>query len=169
MEHKQEEPTYYTSEAHRAKQAIALFDRDKIDKCVAEKITEVNEESGYRPYFETCELVEIVASVIEEWVHSAKMEVKISKPSKKQRELQDLFKQRDEEAILCLTKEVEELYAKLDAWEKCADNLVEYAREFTATLKSWGKGYGRYDREIKEAEERIATYNKLKNEKESNE
>lgn len=90
-------------------------------------------------------------------------------PSKEQQELQALFKQSDKEAILCLTEEVEELYARLDAWEKCADNLVDYAREFTANLKSWGKGYGRYDREIKEAEESIATYNKLKNEKESNE
>ena len=85
-------------------------------------------------------------------------------PSKEAQELQALFKQTDKETILCLTKEVEELYAKLDAWESCADNLVDYAREFTANLKAWGKGYGRYDREIKEAEKSIETYKKLKSE-----
>jgi hypothetical protein len=69
--------------------------------------------------------------------------------------------------IICEVVE-QELYAKLDAWEECATNLVEYAREFTSHLSAWGKGYGRYEREIKEAEERIATYNKLKNERESN-
>jgi hypothetical protein len=97
------------------------------------------------------------------------MEIEFTKPTPEQQELQALFKQSDKEAILCLTKEVEELYAKLDAWEKCADNLIDYACEFKLNLTAWGKGYGRYDREIEEAEERIATYNKLKNVKETNE
>lgn len=79
--------------------------------------------------------------------------------------LRMLGKWKDESKMIELSKEQQELYAKLDAWEKCADNLVEYAREFTSHLSAWGKGYGRYDREIREAEESIATYNKLKNEK----
>jgi hypothetical protein len=79
--------------------------------------------------------------------------------------LRTLGKWKGVSKMIELSKEQKELYVKLDAWEKCADNLVEYAREFTSHLSAWGKGYGRYDREIREAEESIATYNKLKNEK----
>ena len=49
-------------------------------------------------------------------------------------------------------------------WEICADNLVDYAHEFVANLSAWGKGYDRYDKDIKEAEDAIEEYLKLKNE-----
>jgi predicted transcriptional regulator len=48
-------------------------------------------------------------------------------------------------------------------WEKCAEALVDYAHEFLAQLSTWGKGYNRYDREIKHAEDAIEEYLKLKN------
>ena len=44
------------------------------------------------------------------------------------------------------------------AWEECAENLVDYAHEFVAHL------YDRYDKDIKQAEDAIEAYNKLKNE-----
>ena len=84
-------------------------------------------------------------------------------PTEEQRELQTLFKQSDKEAILCLTKEVEELYSKIREWEKCADYLVEYVHDFLVS-KAWGKGYERYEKEIKQAEEAVQGYKKLKNE-----
>ena len=42
------------------------FDRDKLEEEVLKKVKEVNEETGYRPYFELPEYVDIVASIIEE-------------------------------------------------------------------------------------------------------
>lgn len=42
------------------------FDRDKLEEEVLEKVKEVNEESGYRPYFELPEYVHIVATIMEE-------------------------------------------------------------------------------------------------------
>lgn len=50
------------------------------------------------------------------------------------------------------------------AWEQCADNLVDYAREFLQQL-AWGKGYPKYDSEIRQAEDAIKEYERLKNEK----
>jgi hypothetical protein len=48
-------------------------------------------------------------------------------------------------------------------WEKCAEALVDYAHEFVHQLSLWGKGYNRNDRQIKQAEDAIAEYLKLKN------
>jgi predicted transcriptional regulator len=48
-------------------------------------------------------------------------------------------------------------------WEKCAEDLVDYAHEFVHQLSLWGKGYDRNDRQIKQAEDAIEEYLKLKN------
>ena len=48
-------------------------------------------------------------------------------------------------------------------WEACADNLIDYAHEFVQNLSAWGKGYDRYDKDIKKAEDAIEAYNRLKN------
>jgi hypothetical protein len=53
--------------------------------------------------------------------------------------------------------------ANLKAWEKCADDLIDYAHEFVHQLSLWGKGYDRNDKQIKLAEDAIAEYNRLKN------
>jgi len=91
------------------------------------------------------------------------MEIKICKPTLETAAFQSLFNQTDKETILLLTKEVEELYAKLEAWEECAENLVDYAHEFVAHLSLW-EGYTRDDKDIKQAEDAIEVFNKLKNE-----
>jgi hypothetical protein len=59
---------------------------------------------------------------------------------------------------------IKELQAKLEAWEKCAENIVDYAHEFVHQLSLWGKGYDRNDKQIKLAEDAIEEYNRLKNE-----
>jgi hypothetical protein len=51
---------------------------------------------------------------------------------------------------------------KIKAWEKCADDLIDYAHEFVEQLSTWGKGYDKYDKEIKRAEDAIKQYNNLK-------
>ncbi len=52
--------------------------------------------------------------------------------------------------------------ANFKAWEKCAENLVDYAHDFVTHLSTWGKGYDRNDRQIKLAEDAIEEYNRLK-------
>lgn len=54
------------------------------------------------------------------------------------------------------------LQEKIDAWQKCAEDLVDYVHEFVAHLSAWGKGYDRNDREIKKAEDAIEKYYQLK-------
>jgi hypothetical protein len=82
---------------------------------------------------------------------------------------QKLFEQNEKEIIKCLINETKELYDKLEAWEKCAENLVDYAHEFVHQLSLWGKGYDRNDKQIKLAEDAIAEYIRLKNETKPNE
>jgi hypothetical protein len=94
-----------------------------------------------------------------------KMKIEITKSTPEQEKFQALFNQTDEETIALLVKENEELYAKLEAWKTCADNLIDYAHEYVAHLSTWGKGYNRYDKDIKQAEDAIEEYLKLKNEK----
>ena len=58
---------------------------------------------------------------------------------------------------------IKKLEEELVRWKACAENLVEYAHECVAHLSSWGKGYDRADKEIKQAEDAIEEYLKLKN------
>jgi hypothetical protein len=61
-------------------------------------------------------------------------------------------------------KELAEYTQRVEAWEKCADDLVDYAHEFVEHLSTWGKGYDRYDKQISKAEDAIEEYLRLKNE-----
>jgi hypothetical protein len=69
------------------------------------------------------------------------------------------------ERVSYYLKELAEYTQRVEAWEECAENLVDYAHEFVAHLSTWGKGYNRYDREIKRAEDAIEEYLRLKNER----
>jgi hypothetical protein len=82
------------------------------------------------------------------------MEIEISKPTPEAAELQALFNQTDKEAILCLTKEVEELSAKLEAWEKCADSLYPYACSYAIM--------NNHPQSQRDANQTIEEYKKLK-------
>jgi hypothetical protein len=97
------------------------------------------------------------------------MEIEIVKPTPESAELQKLFERNEKEIIKCLINETKELSDKLEAWEKCAENLVDYAHEFVHQLSLWGKGYDRNDKQIKLAEDAIEEYNRLKNETKPNE
>jgi hypothetical protein len=82
------------------------------------------------------------------------MKIEITKPTPEAAELQALFKQTDKETISSLMKEVEELQAKLEAWQKCADRLSVYAEEIQCTVM---------DRALWEvACEDVAEYKRLK-------
>jgi hypothetical protein len=82
------------------------------------------------------------------------MEIEIVKPTPEAAELQVLFNQTDKETISLLMEEVEELYAKLEAWEKCADRLFVYAMETLSTATNMAL--------YEAAKEDVLEYNRLK-------
>ena len=132
------------------------FNRKLLEEETLQKIKEVNDEAGYRSYLEVPEMVNIIASIIEE-----KMKVFHDSDAKLIQMLRDDVKKIDEEnEYLSDFKVAAE--EELKDWEACADNLIDYAHEFVAHLSLWGKGYGRYDKDIKLAEDAIEEYNKLK-------
>jgi hypothetical protein len=91
------------------------------------------------------------------------MEIEIGKPTPEAAEFQKLFERNEKATVKCLIDETKGLYDKLEAWEACADNLIDYAHDFVTHLSTWGKGYDRNDRQIKLAEDAIEEYNRLKN------
>jgi septation ring formation regulator EzrA len=119
------------------------FNRKKLEELTLEKIDEVNDEAGYRKYLEVPEMVEIIASIMEE----------------KMKAMQKF----DADVIQRLRDYIDRVEKESEQWEACADNLVDYAHEFVAHLSTWGKGYDRYDKDIKKAEDAIEAYKKLKN------
>jgi hypothetical protein len=165
------------------------FNRKQLEKLTLEKIDEVNDEAGYRKYLEVPEMVEIIASIMEE-----KMKVFHDSDAKLIQQLRDYADRADKELdeleqIIYDTlrelpvgnisthtpesipervghwvRESAEECRLREQWEACADNLVDYAHEFVAHLSTWGKGYDRYDKDIKKAEDAIEVYKRLKNE-----
>jgi len=88
------------------------------------------------------------------------MEIEFTIPDPKAADLQDLFNQTDKETISLLMKEVEDLYARLEAWQKCADRLFVYAMETLSTATNMAL--------YEVAKEDVLEYNRLKNETHSN-
>ena len=82
------------------------------------------------------------------------MEIEITKPTPEAAELQALFNQTEKEAIQCILKEVEELYAKLRAWEKCADQMYYYALTYPIKIQ--------YPQERVKRDTVVEEYNRLK-------
>ena len=89
------------------------------------------------------------------------MEIEIVKPTPEAAELQASFNQTDKKTISLLMEEVEELYAKLEAWQKCADHLFVYAMETLSTATNMAL--------YEAAKEDVLEYNRLKIESKSNE
>ena len=164
------------------------FNRKLLEEETLQKIKEVNDEAGYRSYLEVPEMVNIVASIMEE-----KMKVFHDSDAELIKSLRDYINTVEEEneqleqiindtlralpvgsisrhtpesipeRVQDWVKEAVEECMLREQWEACADNLIDYAHEFVAHLSLWGKGYGRYDKDIKLAEDAIDVYNKLKN------
>jgi maltooligosyltrehalose synthase len=165
------------------------FNREHLEELTLQKIKEVNDEAGYRKYLEVPEMVNIIASIMEE-----KMQVFHDSDAKLIQILRDDVKKLDEEnealeQIIYDTlrelpvgnisthtpesipervghwvRESAEECRLREQWEACADNLVDYAHEFVQNLSAWGKGYDRYDKDIKKAEDAIEEHKRLKNE-----
>jgi hypothetical protein len=137
------------------------FNRKQLEQLTLEKIDEVNDEAGYRKYLEVPEMVEIISSIIEEKY------MQIINDTLRELPVGNISTHTPEsipERVSYYLKELAEYTQKVEAWEKCADDLVDYAHEFVTHLSTWGKGYNRYDKDIKQAEDAIEEYLRLKNE-----
>lgn len=164
------------------------FNRKKLEELTLEKIDEVNDEAGYRKYLEVPEMVEIIASIMEEKMKAMqKFDADViqqlrdyaDRADKELDELEQIIHdtlrelpvgsisrhtpESIPERVSYYLKELAEYTQRVEAWESCADNLVDYAHEFVQNLSTWGKGYNRYDKDIKKAEDAIEAYKKLKN------
>ena len=164
------------------------FNRKKLEELTLEKIDEVNDEAGYRKYLEVPEMVEIIASIMEEKMKAMqKFDADVIQQlrdyaDRAEKELEELEKIIHDtlrelpvgnvsthtpdsipERVGHWVRESAEECRLREQWEACADNLVDYAHEFVANLSTWGKGYDRYDKDIKKAEDAIEAYKKLKN------
>ena len=164
------------------------FNRKKLEELTLEKIDEVNDEAGYRKYLEVPEMVNIIASIMEE-----KMKAMQKFDADVIQQLRDYADRVDKELdgleqiihdtlrelpvgnisthtpesiperVGHWVRESAEECRLREQWEACSDNLVDYAHEFVQNLSAWGKGYDRYDKDIKKAEDAIEAYKKLKN------
>jgi hypothetical protein len=52
------------------------FNREHLEELTLQKIKEVNDEAGYRKYLEVPEMVNIIASIIEEKQHTKYIELR---------------------------------------------------------------------------------------------
>ena len=164
------------------------FNRKKLEELTLEKIDEVNDEAGYRKYLEVPEMVEIIASIMEEKMKAMqKFDADVIQQlrdyaDRAEKELEELEQiihdtlrelpvgnvsthtpESIPERVGHWVRESAEECRLREQWEACADNLIDYAYEFVAHLSTWGKGYDRYDKDIKKAEDAIEVYKKLKN------
>jgi hypothetical protein len=166
------------------------FNREQLEELTLQKIKEVNDEAGYRSYLEVPEMVNIIASIMED-----KFRVEYDALSERRNPhdgstLDNYLLEQEYIKLKAITnrilsefpvgniaehtiesiperisyylKELAEYTQRVEDWEECADNLVDYAHEFVAHLSTWGKGYNRYDKDIKQAEDAIEQYNRLK-------
>jgi chromosome segregation ATPase len=106
-------------------------------------------------YDQNVRIVEVVSDVIEEYTFSRVAEQNAENHMTRDQLLKDYSEIIDQQR-----QEI----AKLKQWEKCAEDLVGYAQDFVAHMSAWDKGYDRYGRQIKAAEDAIEVYMKLKNE-----
>lgn len=95
------------------------FDRKKLDKLTLQKIQQVNDEAGYRQYLEVPEMVEIVASIIEDEM------------------FEDVAIENKKEEWKCLLDAVTRSYQnQIKQWQECADRLYTYAEEIQCTVRN---------------------------------
>ncbi len=105
-------------------------------------------------YDQNVRIVEVVSNLIEEYTFSRVAEKNVENYMTRDQLLKDYSKIIDEQR-----QEI----ARLKQWEKCAEDLVDYAHDFVHQTSLW-QGYDRYDRQIKAAEDAIEVYMKLKKE-----
>ena len=112
------------------------FNRKLLEEETLQKIKEVNDEAGYRSYLEVPEMVNIIASIIEEKLKACYVSAKV---------FYDMRKQLGEE---------------IDDWKGCADKLIHFAEIVREVEGNDVRNHHYYDSACKAIKE----YIELKNE-----
>ena len=108
------------------------FNRQHLEELTLQKIKEVNDEAGYRKYLEVPEMVNIIASIIEEKymqiIHDTLRELPVGNISTHTPE-------SIPERVGHWVRESAEECRLREQWEACADNLIHYAKDFARYLE----------------------------------
>ena len=135
------------------------FNREHLEELTLQKIKEVNDEAGYRSYLEVPEMVNIIASIIEEKY------MQIINDTLRALPVGNISTHTPEsipERVGHWVRESAEECRLREQWEACADNLIGYAEIIQKTGKSQStKHYSPISRDIEQ-------YEKLKSETQSN-
>ena len=103
------------------------FNRKLLEEETLQKIKEVNDEAGYRSYLEVPEMVNIVASIIEEKY------MQIIRDTLRELPVGNISTHTPEsipERVGHWVRESAEECRLREQWEACADNLIYYAKDF---------------------------------------
>ena len=108
------------------------FNRKKLEELTLEKIDEVNDEAGYRKYLEVPEMVNIIASIMEEKY------MQIINDTLRELPVGSISRHTPEsipERVGHWVRESAEECRLREEWEACADNLIHYAKDFARYLE----------------------------------
>ena len=130
------------------------FNRKLLEEETLQKIKEVNDEAGYRKYLEVPEMVNIVASIMEEKymqiIHDTLRELPVGNISTHTPE-------SIPERVGHWVRESAEECRLREQWEACADNLIVHAQNLRGSSLMWG-----HEEWYEDISEDIIQYKKLK-------
>ena len=138
------------------------FNREHLEELTLQKIKEVNDEAGHRKYLEVPEMVNIIATIMEEKymqiINDTLRALPVGSiprhtPESIPERVQDWVKEAAEECML------------REKWEACADKLISFAEIIQATEGNATRNPDYYN----SACAAIQQYNQLKNETQSHE
>ena len=108
------------------------FNREHLEELTLQKIKEVNDEAGYRSYLEVPEMVNIIASIMEEKY------MQIIRDTLQELPVGNISTHTPEsipERVGHWVREAAEECRLREQWEECADNLIHYAKDFVRYLE----------------------------------
>ena len=158
------------------------FNRKKLEELTLEKIDEVNDEAGYRKYLEVPEMVEIIASIMEEKMKAMqKFDAEVIQKyrdyaDRADKELEGLEQiihdtlrelpvgnvsthtpESIPERVGHWVREAAEECRLREQWEELSDNLIVHAQNLKGSSLMWG-----HEEWYEDISEDIIQYKKLK-------
>lgn len=132
------------------------FNREQLEELTLQKIKEVNDEAGRRSYLEVPEMVNIIASIMEEkYMQIINDTLRALPVGNINTHTPDTIPERVQDWV----KEAAEECRLREQWEELADNLIVHAQNLKGSSLMWG-----HEEWYKDISEDIIQYKKLKNE-----
>ena len=130
------------------------FNREHLEELTLQKIKEVNDEAGYRSYLEVPEMVNIIASIIEEKY------MQIINDTLRELPVGNISTHTPEsipERVGHWVRESAEECRLREQWEELSDNLIVHAQNLKGSSLMWG-----HEEWYEDISEDIIQYKKLK-------